>query len=172
MSEVTKTEAILNRNARNQEAIVLATIPQNFKPRRYEIPGGIHLRKNLDTHEKLTDAFHNWLRVEEVFTKFTFSLTASADYSKLTKERAEVLPKGNDGLPIWQSHPDRRMYLALILSKVVGKYKNLVALEVTADGVDVYLDPTSTFNEQSEDWSPNYSVTPNKAAKGQYAIRA
>lgn len=172
MAEMTKTEAIVNRNARDQEAIVKATIPQNFRPRNYEIPGGRDLRKNLDTNKKLTDAFYNWLRVEQTFTKFTFSLTASTNMENLKRERAEVFPKGTDDMAIWETHPERRVYLANILSGIVSRYKNFVALEVTPEGVDVWLDPTQSFNEQSEDWRPNFTVTPNKASKGEYAIRA
>lgn len=171
MSEISKTEAIQNRGAKNQQAIVKATLPQNFRPRNYEVPGGITLRRELDTRQKLADAFHNWMRTEKFFTQFTFSFARNLDLSRLHKEKAETFPPATDGVPVWESHPDRRMFVAVKLSDIVGKYKNLVAIELTSQGIDVYLDPSSSLDERSEDWCPNYTVHPNKNSRGEYEIR-
>ena len=171
MSELTKAEAIQNRNAKNQEAIVKLTIPQNYKPRNYIVPGGQRIRESLDTVEKLTDALHNWMRSEQIFTSFVFSFSSSTDLSSYKKVRAETFPSPVNGMPLWQSSQDRKMGLAITTAKVIQRYKNLVSLEVTPAGIDVYLDTANQFSEASADWEPNYSVTPSAASKGQYSIR-
>jgi hypothetical protein len=169
--EKTKAEVLASRRATDQEAIVKATNPQNFRPIRYLIPGGATFRKTVDTVDRLTEVFYVYTRKLPRFTEFRFSFTREVDLSKYQRIQVERFERHPSGAPAWDVHPDRKMYLASLLTKALTKNPNSVALHADVTGVYAYVDTTKSFDDTSENWEPSYTITPDPAAYGQYGTR-
>lgn len=154
----------------NQQGIVTKLSPKRKVTTKRTIPGGKSIMKDLD-RKQLTKAFYNWLRATKDFTEVTFSLAKEPEKYSLRKQKLIDFPEGR--LPVWMTHPDRRKYLADIMTDALMRNK-LVKLEVNKEGMYMYQDASDSFSPlreagdddvsdtvakgdmiSNEDWEPN-----------------
>ena len=157
---LSKAEAIrqLGGNVSNQEALVKKIKgTQAIEPVRRVIPAGKTMHQTLDK-SKLPNAVFTWLRHCRHFTEATISL--SRDYTTHSHSMKRVVDFDTNTKNVeWEVRGKR--WLAERVADVIWM-DDILAVEITKEGIYGIFDKKKAFNPQSEDWEPYIELTPFK----------
>lgn len=140
----------------NQQALVKKIQGTKIsKPIKRFIPGGQNLTEELNQGNLATAVF-NWVRHCRHFTECTISLCKDPTARKIKTSKVLDFDTNTKNTE-WEIRGKR--WLAERIADVLMT-DNLLAVNVTKEGISTIIDTEGTFNPESKDWMPYVELTP------------